>query len=97
MISEKLSHDYLCVKRRINQVESDKYHFNAYPKAQYSSLGLKFVRFRAIVPKNMVFSDTRFMGLPAGSMASGSLMGDHTLGCCSSSRPCGPALRVSES
>jgi hypothetical protein len=49
MISEKLSRDYLCVKRRINQVESDKHEFNAYPKGQYSSFVLKFVSFRAIL------------------------------------------------
>jgi len=50
-----------------------------------------------IVPKNLAFDDAGFMELPAGlARSSSSLIGDHTLGCCSSSKLCGSALRVSE-
>ena len=51
-----------------------------------------------IVPKNLAEYSTGFMELPAGlARPSSSSMSDHTLECCSSSRLCGSALRVSES
>ena len=50
-----------------------------------------------IVPKSLAEYSSRLTELPVGSMASSSSVSDHTLECCSSSRPCGSALRVSES
>ena len=51
----------------------------------------------AIVPKSMEFSDPVLTELPAGLLGGSSSLSDHTLGCGSSSRLCGDALRVGKS
>ena len=61
------------------------------------ALTLCLSRVRSIVPKSMEFSDTVLMELPAGLCGGSSSMSDHTLGCGSSSRLCGNALRVGKS